>query len=75
MTLYGACGISINPLFKISGSNNKEDFLFFLKEVRKVTVGKLIVVLDNHRAHHANVVKEYVERIGMLLLFMPLYSC
>lgn len=47
----------------ISNSTNKEDFLAFLKlvvEEIKEGTEKPLLMLDNHRAHHSNIVKEYM---------------
>lgn len=76
LTVYGACGMTIDPVFHVAHSTNKEDFLEFLKKV-KTAVGdrNISVVLDNHKAHKAEVVNEYCRINNIQMMFMPPYSC
>jgi transposase len=36
---------------------------------------KLVIILDNHRAHHSNMLEEAVKSQGVSFLFLPPYSC
>ena len=51
--MYGAIGNCLaKPVFMISKSTNKEDFLSFLKLLkRSIGRSKVFFVYDNHRAH------------------------
>lgn len=35
----------------------------------------LIVILDNHKAHHSDLFKEMTEKLGVEVLYVPPYSC
>lgn len=47
---------------------------FLTKLVRK-TQRPLTIILDNHPAHKAGIVKSYAQANDLTLLFMPPYSC
>lgn len=49
-----------------------QDFLRFLKT--KLPDLPIVIVLDNARYQHCNIVKELAQSIGVTLLFLPSYS-
>jgi transposase len=56
---------------------NAEVFLSFLKTVLKMyPIGKIVMILDNARIHHAKLLKTFLEenRERLELLFLPPYS-
>jgi len=56
-------------------SNKAEDFISFLRKIRKENPGKrIVIVLDNFRTHHAKKVKEEAEKLNILLVYLPPYS-
>jgi transposase len=59
-----------------TGMFNASRFVEFLKDFRKGGRGKVLLVVDGHPSHHANLVKRYVEETrGMLELhFIPPYA-
>lgn len=59
-----------------TGSFNAVRFVEFLKDFRKGGRGRIFLVVDGHPSHHANLVKDYVQKTrGMLELhFIPPYA-
>lgn len=54
---------------------NAEVFEQFLKKLLKHNKGNIVLVLDNHKAHHAKDLKPFLEKHARLkLLFLPAYS-
>jgi transposase len=52
-----------------------EAFLIFLKEIHKKVKGKIFLIVDNARIHHAKKVKEYIESQRKISLFyLPAYA-
>ena len=56
ITVTGAIGKCLKQaVFRHSGSTNKDDFILFLKEMRKQVKDrrrKIFAVMDNHKSHH-----------------------
>ena len=53
----------------------KEDFLSFLKELKKANEDKcLILILDNAKIHKAKVVQEFCQQGKIILVYLPPYS-
>jgi putative transposase len=47
----------------------------FLKRIRKMNPkGRIILILDNFRSHHARTVKAQAKRLNIVLVFLPPYS-
>ena len=59
-----------------TGKLNAESFLEFLKDFMKSQRGKVLLVVDGHPAHKANLIKKYIAALeGRLELhFLPPYS-
>lgn len=56
-------------------NNKKENFMKFLEKIReKNPFGRIVVILDNFRTHHAILVQEKAKKLNILLLFLPPYS-
>ena len=56
---------------------NAEVFLKFLQNViKQYTTGKIVMILDNSRIHHAKLLKPFLEENGhrLSLVFLPPYS-
>jgi len=54
---------------------NKEVTIKLIKKLERVQpTGKIYLILDNASYYHANVVKDYVKRKRVKLLFLPSYS-
>ena len=85
-TIYGAvCGfmdlpeIDTNFRFvytvtdRTSSVNTKAFFEKLLNEL-PVEINQMVVVLDNHSAHHSNLITRWANEIGLQLFFLPAYS-
>ena len=52
-----------------------EAFLIFLKEIAKSVKGKIFLIIDNARIHHAKIVQEYIKNQRKISLFyLPAYA-
>ena len=59
---------------KVGEKCKKEDFLEFLKELRKANLHKImIIILDNAKIHQAKIVQEYCQN-QIILVYLPPYS-
>jgi putative transposase len=55
--------------------SRKEDITEFLKQIRAVNpYGKIMIILDNFRSHHAKLTTETATRLNIDLVFLPPYS-
>jgi transposase len=51
------------------------DICDFLNDIRKSNPqGKIAIILDNFKSHHARIVKETAKMLNMCLIFLPPYS-
>ncbi len=75
--------IKVTGFYSINGhnmsefreNNKKENFILFLEKVReKNPYGRIVIILDNFRTHHAIIVKEKAKELNILLLHLPPYS-
>lgn len=77
-TMYAAMG---GEPFKIISqtceTTDTDNTMLFLKHfVASITepIHTVVLVADNHPAHHSKRVKEYCERVGLEIKFLPAYS-
>ena len=72
VTIFGALSADGNFSFKTGSTTNKHTMLEFLKKMEgeEPLRGK-VMVLDNHKAHYSNIVKDYINEKGLSLLFLP----
>jgi len=62
-------------IVKTAEKCKKEDFLDFLKELRKANQERiLIIILDNAKIHKAKIVKEFCQKNKIILVYLPPYS-
>lgn len=55
--------------------SRKEDITEFLKQIRTINpYGKIMIILDNFRSHHAKLTTETAAKLNIDLLFLPSYS-
>ena len=79
ITIYGAVGYCLGfPFFHYScETTNSEDFMVFLRELRKaindIRAVKPILVLDNHSAHKSLFYDGRIRKFHVM--FQPTYSC
>jgi hypothetical protein len=75
VTVYGAIGNALqHPVFHHARSTNQHDFLTFLQLVDaalKPEERDAMIVVDGHRAHFCNAVKNYVRARRLRLVKMP----
>ena len=80
ITVIGAvCKHFTKPLFLLTQTTNSADFHTFVTMIRESlprskSTTSIQLILDNHRAHHTNVVREYCSRHNIELTFQPSYS-
>ena len=84
VTVFGAIGECLpKAVLTLAPTTNKEHVMAFLKKLRGVVTPdpmtskakqlKLVVVLDNHRAHCSQDVRTLASQLNMELLFLPPY--
>lgn len=78
ITVFGAIGTQMpKALFCMESTTNQEYFRRFLRRLRKLfehDERTIHVILDNHRAHHTNLIRDYAKKKNIELHFMPPYS-
>nr|WP_236951110.1 transposase [Methanobacterium subterraneum] len=56
-------------------SLKKEDITEFLKLIRAINpYGRIMIILDNFRSHHANLTTQTAAKLNIDLVFLPPYS-
>ena len=74
LTIFGAISNKRPELkYLIAKSTNKEDTVNFFEKLKREWEGfwNVIVVMDNHRAHHSNIVQDLLNKDGVDLMFLP----
>lgn len=74
---FGLVNMSTGALYTKPAEKFKQDtFIDFLETALTYTKGKLIILLDNARWHHARAIQQFVAENGdrLCLLFLPPYS-
>lgn len=55
--------------------SRKEDITAFLKQIRTINpYGRIMIILDNFRSHHAKLTTETAGKLNIDLVFLPPYS-
>ena len=68
-TLNGTCVVDFHD------ESKKENVCLFLERVREHNPeGRIIIIIDNFRSHHAQDTLEYAEMLDIHLIFLPPYS-
>ena len=80
-TVIGAINIqTIKSFYSICETTNKENVQEFLRKFvvyldhNKIRPANVVMVLDNHRAHHSNIVRDFCQLKKIYLLFTARYS-
>jgi len=65
-----------NDVLKFLTKSKKEDICELLKEIKEENkeYKAIIIVLDNYKAHKANIVQQTAKDLGIYLVYMPVYS-
>ncbi|MEN6620057.1 MAG: IS630 family transposase [Smithella sp.] len=72
---FGFYSINGSSVLEFHEHSKKEDVRAFLQSIRRMNpTAKLVILLDNFRSHHANITKEYADKNGITLVFLPPYS-
>ena len=72
---FGFYALNRASVYSTKDSSKKEAVIGFLEEVRKRNNGRRIVmILDNFRAHTSWKTREAAEELGIELVFLPPYS-
>jgi len=58
----------------LSDSCKSDDMIDFLEVIREQNPGKLCIVMDNARIHHAKAVKARAEELDIYFIYLPPYS-
>lgn len=66
--------INGNNLIDFKDSSKAESVCEFLEKIVEKNKGKIILVLDNSRAHHAEKTITRAIKLGIILVFLPPYS-
>ena len=73
-SLFGFLGLNGNSVARQGSGCKQEDFLGFLKLIRKENPeGQLVIILDNAKIHKAKQIKKYAENNQIYLLYLPTY--
>ena len=71
----GFYSINGHNVLEFPENNKKENFVLCLEKVREINpYGRIVIILDNFRTHHAIIVREKAEELNILLLHLPPYS-
>jgi transposase len=71
----GFYSINGHDVLEFPENSKKENFVIFLEKVReKNPYGRIVIILDNFRTHHALIVKEKAKELNIILLHLPPYS-
>jgi transposase len=72
---FGFYPLNGNPVIGFREHSKQESVRSFLKRIRKANPnGRIILILDNFRSHHARTVVALAERLNIFLVFLPPYS-
>lgn len=72
---FGFYALNGASVYSAKASSKKEAVIEFMNAVRKRNAGKRIVmILDNFRAHTSWKTREAAEALGIELVFLPPYS-
>lgn len=74
ISIAGAIGLSgFKALYPYDGAVNTERFLDFLDKLLPKLQKDNILVMDNVRTHHTQVVKEKINAAGLKVIYLPPY--
>jgi len=72
---FGFYPINGTPVIGFRAHSKQESVRSFLKRIRKANpYGRIIIILDNFRSHHARTVVAHAKRLNIILVFLPPYS-
>lgn len=72
---FGFYPLNGTPVIGFRENSKQNSVRSFLKRIRKLNPkGRIILILDNFRSHHARTVTAFAERLNIVLVFLPPYS-
>ncbi len=72
---FGFYAIKGSSTIDFKEHSRKEDITEFLKLIRAVNpYGRIMIILDNFRSHHAKLTTKTAEKLNIDLVFLPPYS-
>lgn len=72
---FGFYPINGNPVIGFRADSTQKSVRSFLKRIRKANPkGRIVLILDNFRSHHARTVVAHAKRLNIFLVFLPPYS-
>ena len=72
---FGFYPLNGNPVIGFRERSTQSSVRSFLKRIRKLNPkGRIILILDNFRSHHARTVKAHAKKLNIVLVFLPPYS-
>lgn len=72
---FGFYPLNGNPVIGFRENSKQSSVRSFLKRIRKLNPkGRIVLILDNFRSHHARTVKAHAKRLNIVLVFLPPYS-
>lgn len=72
---FGFYPINGTPVIGFRAHSKQESVRSFLKRIRKANPnGRILLILDNFKSHHARTVVAYAKRLNIVLVFLPPYS-
>jgi putative transposase len=72
---FGFYAIKGHSTIDFKENSKKEDIIQFLKQIRILNpYGRIMIILDNFRSHHAKLTTETAEKLNIDLIFLPPYS-
>jgi putative transposase len=72
---FGFYAIKGQSTIDFKEHSRKEDITQFLKQIRTINpYGRIMIILDNFRSHHAKLTTETAGKLNIDLVFLPPYS-
>lgn len=72
---FGFYAIKGHSTIDFKEKSRKEDIIEFLKLIRTLNpYGRIMIILDNFRSHHARLTTQTAEKLHIDLVFIPPYS-
>lgn len=72
---FGFYAIKGESVIDFKERSRKEDITEFIYQIRKFNLkGRIMIILDNFRSHHAKITRETAEKLNIDLVFLLPYS-
>ena len=72
---FGFYAIKGHSTIDFKEHSKKEDITEFIKQIRTINpYGRIMIILDNFKSHHAKLTIETAKKLNIDLIFLPAYS-